>query len=241
MKIAISNLAYNNIDCIKNINISLIECVFSKIKNIPDLTNELIIQWSSKIPPHIRPYSVQSITYNCGLLNFNFLDKNIFIIDKIISLSKILNIKRIIFGSPTLRVGEPDLSMFSYIDKALHDTDIIFCIEPNAKIYGGSYFYDIEEIVNFINKNKFKNIYTMIDTHNAWLEQRDIVSDIKTYKNYIKHIHASENGLSGFFSLSAHDLVSKTLREINYEDVITFESQNMCGIDDFLRIYGHNV
>jgi len=62
-------------------------------------------------------------------------------------------------------------------------------IEPNGKLYGGTFFHKIDEIVNFIDASKFTNIATMVDTHNSILENQSPLSNYTTYKNYVQHVH----------------------------------------------------
>ena len=121
-------------------------------------------------------------------------------VQKLIEYSKILGIKVLVFGSPALRkVGGYTFSnlheTFNKIDALLDGTDIVFCIEPNSKIYGGEFFYTIKEIVSFLSTFNYKNIVTMCDTHNSWLEGQDPNDELTKYKDYIKHIHISEVNL----------------------------------------------
>ena len=46
MDLAISNLAWTDLEEIKNTNIKYIECVFSKIKDINELTETDILKWN---------------------------------------------------------------------------------------------------------------------------------------------------------------------------------------------------
>lgn len=239
MQLAISNLATNDLTNITEIGVSLLECVFSKIDIINNLTPSKIILWKDLLPINLLPYSVQSLTYGCGLVDFSLSEFNVKFIDKILDLTKILHIKRLIFGSPTIRRNQPDVNMFKYIDERLLGTDTFFCIEPNARIYGGHYFFDIEEIYSFITKNKFSNVCTMIDTHNSWLENRDVKEDILNFREKITHVHASEIDLLGFTSIEEHYKVADTLDKINYTHVITLESKNLQGVNEFLKVYGN--
>lgn len=237
MKLAISNLACDDLSQITDSGVRLLECVFSKIRPILEQSASSIIEWKKQLPEFLTPYSAQSITYGCGLIDFGFNPENLAVIDKIIELSKALQLKRLVFGSPNIRKGEPDARVFEYIDEQLFESDIFFCIEPNARIYGGDYFFDIEEIVSFLREYKLKNIKTMIDTHNSWLENRSAVEDIEIFHDMIEHVHASEVKLQGFKSTNKHCNISLALNKINYKHVITFESINLNGLDDFVKTY----
>ena len=241
MKLAVSQLAWNKIEEIKDYNISLIECVFSKIKDINIITDNDITQWCDRLlHESIKPYAVQSINYGSCINAFKYDEENKNYYKKIIELAKIAKLKRIIFGSPTLRRGSVDQSVvdiLKYIDSLLEDTDIIWCIEPNAKIYGGMYFHTIEDIVTFLEKHCFKNIKTMLDTHNGILECRDNIVDIKMFNSYITHIHVSEENLAPLHNLDYHKQFATFLKQCNYNHIVTYECKSLTNIQSFIDIY----
>lgn len=237
MKLAISNLTCDDICQIATTGVSMIECVFSKIQHIMDQSKSSINAWKNQLPTTLTPYSAQSITYGCGLTDFSASAKNFAVMDKVIELATALQLKRLVFGSPSLRKGAPDIFMFKYIDEQLVGSDIIFCIEPNSHVYGGEYFFDIEEITKFLRLHKFNNISTMIDTHNSWLEHRHTRDDIYMYRDMIHHVHASEVNLQKFTSVNEHAIISQALNNINYQYVVTLESHTLNGVDDFIKIY----
>ena len=237
MKLAISNLASSNTSDIAR-NVALIECVFSKIGDIMKLDADQVIAWQNSLPANLTPYSVQSITYGCGLQDFSYQPQNTAVVDKILELARALNLQRLVFGSPGIRKGPPDARMFAYIDEQLTGSNMVFCIEPNARTYIGEYFFDVEEIAAFLSVHKFKNIATMIDTHNSWLEHRRTVDDIHVHRDVIQHVHASETNLQGFTSVDEHAAIAQALDGIKYDHVVTLESHNLHGVEEFMKIYG---
>jgi sugar phosphate isomerase/epimerase len=164
----------------------------------------------------------------------------------LISYSKILGIKTLVFGSPGLRktnnLIESNLhETFKVIDDMLDGTDIQLCIEPNSSVYGGDFFYTISEIVNFIKTHNFKNIFTMCDTHNSWLENKDPNEELVEFFSYIKHIHISEPKLVPIDNIDTHLRISKTLKDLKYNGVLTYEL-NKCNtfndtVKDFYLTY----
>ena len=151
-----------------------------------------------------------------------------------------LKLKRIVYGSPTIRLGVVDqgvVDLFKYIDSKLKGTQLIWCIEPNSRFYKGDYFFDVEEIVNFLKQNNFTNIKTMIDTHNGVLESRNILDDIVKYKDYVEHIHISEKKLMPLENFELHKNVSDALKQINYNKVITYETKSLQNTKEFVTIY----
>lgn len=237
MKLAISHLACDDASQIASAGVSLLECVFSKTQPIMEQNASSIAAWKKQLPIALTPYSVQSITYGCGLTDFSACASNFAVMDKIIELATSLQLKRLVFGSPGIRRGRPDASMFKYIDEQLKGSDMVLCIEPNARAYGGEYFFDVAEIAEFLQQHKFSNISTMIDTHNSWLEHRRTCDDICMFRDVIDHVHASEVKLQGFTSVNEHTMIAQALNNINYQHVVTFESLTMQGLDDFKNIY----
>jgi sugar phosphate isomerase/epimerase len=237
MDLAISNLAWNSIEELPNQPL-YIECVFAKIGNVTELNTDTLDQWAKKyLAKNYTPYSVQSINFNSPIEVFAYdeLNKNYY--SKIIELSKFLNLKRIVFGSPGIRKGKLNSDILKYIDDLLQPSDIYWCIEPNSKFYKGEYFFNIAEIVDFLDSEKFSNIKTMLDTHNSFLEDKNPNEEYVRYKKYIEHIHISEINLGPLSNFTFHSDFANTLKEKEYSKVVTYESKTMDGVDKFLKIY----
>jgi sugar phosphate isomerase/epimerase len=149
-----------------------------------------------------------------------------------------------VFGSPTMRNGVIDDSLsliFKKIDNLLNNTNITLVIEPNSKIYGGNYFHNLNEIVDFIKNNKFVNIKTMIDTHNLKLEGYDPITELCKYYDYINHIHISEIKLTPIITSETHINFSNELKKLGYDKIITYEVLKCDNIESeikkFVEIY----
>ena len=193
-----------------------------------------------------RPYSIQSLFYNIKTENLCDVDITIPHIKKLIDYSKILGIKILVLGSPNLRkkfVGWEDKvsKFFKDIDKLLDGNDIKVLIEPNAKVYGGEYFFTLSEIVEFIKKNDLINIRTMVDTHNSILENGNPNIEFINYFDYIKHIHVSEPKLKIISDNDFHNDFAKTLKKNNYKGVVTYEvlkcDEILENLKTFAKIY----
>ena len=236
----ISNLI-KNLDLYKNIGFKNIEIIYSKFNNVDQLINfrDKIFSFDMKI------ISTQSILFNSGIIDL--LDVNI--IDqmyKIIQKCNITQTKILILGSPNCRKHFDFIKLknnFKEIDKILIEYDKILCIEPNCKLYNGKYFFRIDEIVNFILDCDLKNVKTMIDTHNILYENLDLVNTFSMYKNYIYHIHVSENNLTQFIRSDKHIEFSKHLTKNNYSKCITYETKDFNNINasakKFMKDYGN--
>lgn len=250
MNIAISNLAFNNtqIDYVLNIlkknNIKYIEGVLSKIKNFNEICNEDIKKYNEFwLKNNIEICSFQSIFFNSNIKSFN---DNLCIdhLFKVINFCKLTNAKIIVLGSPTMRSknSEKNLSkILKTIDQKLFENKITLCIEPNSKIFNGFYFYNLEEISNFIYENNYSNIKTMIDTFNLINEGFDPIKEFEKHKNIIKHIHISEKDLNPITNKNFHYEFSKFLKK-NNDNIITYEIKEHKNFEkiiyNFCEIYG---
>jgi sugar phosphate isomerase/epimerase len=253
MNLALSNFAWDNQESeiifktLKDNNINNIECVLTKIKAWDDLTIEDIKNYKKELKKQkITPYSIQSLFYNVDTDNLCDIKKNIPHIKRLIEYSKILGIKVLVLGSPNLRKKIENwenliVNFFSEVNSLLNGLNIKLLIEPNSKVYNGEYFFKVSEIVEFINKNKFKNIFTMIDTHNSVLENKNPNIEFANYSKYIKHIHISEPKLKIIEDNNFHNEFSNTLKKHNYNGVITYEvlkcDEIINNISTFSKIY----
>jgi sugar phosphate isomerase/epimerase len=251
MNLALSNLAWdfkdNNtiLTKLKNKNINRIEGVFSKIGGWGDISDATIIEFKRMLDTlDIKTKSVQSIFYNVNCNDIHNKDIVISHIERLIRYCELLSVEIMVFGSPKLRAGIVDdvvCDVFHTIDDVLLGTNIELSIEPNAKVYGGNYFHTIGEIVNFIETNRFSKIKTMIDTHNLKLEGYNPSNEFIKYKEYINHIHISDVGLTPIKNDDLHIEFSNTLRNHNYNKIITYEVSMLedfdTNIDIFIKLY----
>lgn len=252
VKLAVSNLAWNFeeneevFSILKTIGIDYIEGVITKISSWENINNEILLNYSKYLfSKKIKLMSLQSIFFNTIITNFKEKENVLKHIDKLIEISKILKIKILVFGSPKMRIKydnwQEDLNnIFKDIDIKLEGTDIKLCIEPNASIYGGEYFFKLSEIINFIDVNKFKNIKTMIDTHNAEIEGEDLIKLFDDYFEYIYHIHISEKGLKALEDKSLHFEFSKKIKTSKYSGIITYEVFKHNNFIDSLKLF-HSI
>lgn len=233
MNLSISNLAWDHKDLestlkiLQKYKIKNIEGVLSKI-NKWDLIDDAELKNVKTILEsfNVGMGSIQSIFYDVDIKSLN--DKNKFTehINKLIKFSKTLGFNVLVFGSPNLRTDfnyDIIVDVLKNVDKLLFENNITMCIEPNSKIYNGEYFHTITEISEFLNSNNFKNIKTMVDTHNLLLEDEDPIEMVDKYHDIIHHIHVSENKLLPMSNLIFHKKFSNKLKLLNYTGIITYE------------------
>lgn len=235
MKLSISNLAWDFpqndeiFEELRKCGIRYVEGVLSKLGDWDSITTDDLVKLKSKLEEYnLEMISIQSIFYNQESLGLHDFDGNVDHIKRLIDFSQILGVKVMVLGSPNLRVAEDDLKnklsdTFKKIDRLLDSTGIELLIEPNTKSYGGHYFHNLPEIVDFITSNNLNNIKTMIDTHNLILEGYNPNSEFIKFKEFIKHIHISEPGLLPLQDLEFHSQFGDLIKNMNYTDIVTYE------------------
>ena len=252
MKLALSNFAWDSDETesmfktLSLIGIENIEGVLTKINHWDKLGEFELINYKKSLNRHgIKIESIQSIFYgvNCNdLSDYKTIDHY----RKLIEYCKILGVKVMVLGSPSLRKNVngwyDNLSdILKKVDGMLNSSGIELSIEPNTKTYGGDYFHTVQEIVDFIVHNDFKNIKTMVDTHNVKLEGLDPLNEFRNNVHFINHIHISEPNLKTLSDFDLHKEFSKLLKSFNYNGIITYEV-NKCdniieSMKDFYLIY----
>lgn len=250
MNLTVSNFAwdFDNIEqvskTLKENGINHIELVFPKYKSWDKLSDSELFKLKELLNSHgLITTSTQSLFYGIDCKSIiSESEKFIKHFETLIKYSKILGIEVLVFGSPGLRktnnISNSNLhETFMTIDKMLDGTGIILCIEPNSSVYGGDFFYTIKEIVHFLKTFKFRNIFTMCDTHNSWLENEDPNEELLEHFQYIKHIHISEPNLSIITDIKNHQKFSNTIKKLEYNNLITYEVLNSENTLDSIQVF----
>jgi sugar phosphate isomerase/epimerase len=249
MNLALSNLAWDYeegdlvFEKLRNNNIGLIELILTKINDWEYLNEDSILDFSKKIyKNNLNVKTIQSIFYN--ITCHSICDEKVILphFEKLIYYGNILSCETLVFGSPTLRncrffSNEKINQVFIKIDEMLDNTNINLSIEPNTKLYGGEFFFNNQEIIDFIKKNNLKNIKTMIDTHN--LIHEGLSPDRELIENYefINHIHISEENLNLLKKNKFHENFSRLLKKIGYNKVITYEVKKQKKVWDSVKLF----
>jgi sugar phosphate isomerase/epimerase len=249
MNLALSNLAWNKtneaevFEKMNAENINNAEIVFPKNFDWNNINNEILLEFSKKLKSYnIRPSATQSIFFGTDIIAHEKTRISSHI-KRVIDISSALGINTVVFGSPGLRKDFSSLTdVIAEIDEYIADSGIIFCIEPNCSLYTGNFFHTLEEIGNFIEHAKFKNIRTMIDTHNLIYEKEKLEDSFLKWKSLISHIHVSEIGLKRIEDLKEHEIFAEFLRKEEYSGLITYEIVEPSDLDlclkEFASIYG---
>lgn len=253
MNIGLSNLAWDKEQALyfykllNSIGYSYVEGVLTKIAPWDKLSqsnlNQLKIDLNNN---NLNCYSLQSLFFDIPVKSLNEKENVLNHFKCLIDYSKILGVKILVFGSPNLRKKDVNYkmslaSLFNYLDLLLDNTNIKVVIEPNCKQYNGDYFYNCSEIVKFIKDNNFKNIRTMIDTHNLLNENLNPIEELEKNINFIEHVHVSENQLKPIENIDFHKDFAKALKKNNYKFNVTYEvkkTDNLeASIEQFSLIY----
>ena len=154
-------------------------------------------------------------------------------------MASIANAKILVLGSPKLRkqgsLKELKKSL-DLVDNLLEEKNIFLCIEPNCKLYGGSYFYSLKEICFFIETNKYKKIKSMIDTYNLLQEGFNLIEEYKLYNDYIYHMHFSEESLNEIHDIKKYEDFILEIKG-SYKGLIVYEFKNCNNFDKAIELF----
>lgn len=211
MLIGISGMAWDEdqndqmVEVVENLGYDYIEAVYSRIPVCNDI------------------YSIQGIFYNSGAHSFDDVRECYQRIDEIVDLCINKNIKIITVGSPSMRKRKKDgfIKVMEYFEQALQGSNIIACIEPNARFYGAEYYYNIGEIVRDISA--YSNVKTMIDTGSILMEWSSPLIELDKYFEYIKHVHFSAPFLRPIEDFTLYHEFMEKLKSNGYNGGVTYE------------------
>jgi len=244
--LAVSDTGFEDIeDVVHELYISgipYLEIVPTKIKPFSELTIFDLIEYKSKLNHHnLAPYSLLSLFYTLDIPDVSHVTSIVNHLTKLDTYMVELNCDLMVFGSPTMRKKIDGWEgyihdIFSQVDKVLSISGKYLIIEPVAKTYGAEFFTTIDEIVTHLKKAKYTNIFTMIDTHNLFLENQDPIEKYLEYQEYIKHIHVAEIGLGALTNKKFHKEFAKVLQD--YPHVITHEIRDRDNFKKSIKMFG---
>lgn len=135
-----------------------------------------LIEKTKEIYHGFNIYSLQSLFYgiDCNL----FVNPILFIahFKHVISIANELGAKRLVFGSPSVRMkpeelkGEDAFAMFAHIMKKIAEylpNDMVICIEHNASDYGCNFMTKIADVLHVLDLIDHPNVKLNYDTGNA--------------------------------------------------------------------------
>lgn len=243
MRIAVSSLAWDSLDedvvfpHLKFYGIDGVEVVFTKIKPWAELTKHDLYVYKNKLESNgLIATSAQSLFFGINTYTATSILEHF---KRLIEYSNIMGIQTLVFGSPSMRKGDPTpmCGVFENVDRLLDNTNICVVIEPNARIYGGEYWNTVPEIVRCINS--LKNVKTMIDTHNIVLENRSVAEEYLSNIQHIRHVHFSEKNLALLENLDVYRSYIDLLKSNEYDGIVTYEVLKAKNISDSIRKFAN--
>lgn len=185
-------------------------------------------------------YAVQGIFYGSGISSF-FDPRCYDHLCKVVDYCLENNIKIITFGSPSMRIGSKKhmLDLLLRIDDYINKRDLIVCVEPNARKYGGEYYYTVDEIADDIGY--FYNIKTMIDTGNLYLEGLNPAAEFEKHKDVVYHIHISTPTLGPVYPCRTYANIISDIKTLGYDGSITYEYMKSYDIENEMKIFLQDI
>jgi len=224
MQVGISNIGWqpetvkNNTEMALNLGFDYIESAYAKV------------------PLSKSVYAVQGIFFGSGIPSF--LDPRCYDhLCKVVDYCLNNNIKIITLGSPSMRVGSKKhmLELLLQIDDYINKRDCIVCVEPNARKYGGEYYYTVDEIADDIGY--FYNIKTMIDSGNLYLEGLNPTAEFEKHKDYIYHVHISTPDLEPVSLYRQYANIISDIKTLGYDKNITYEFMKSYDLEKEINIF----
>lgn len=224
MQIGISNIGWQPEDVEANTSLAL------------SLGFDYIESAFVKAPLSKSVYAVQGIFYGSGISSF-FDSRCYDHLCKVVDYCLENNIKIITFGSPSMRIGikKHMLELLLRIDDYIDKRDVIICVEPNARKYGGEYYYTVDEIADDIGY--FYNIKTMIDTGNLYLEGLNPAAEFEKNKEVIHHFHISTTDLRPVYPCITYKNVISDIKELGYNGNVTYEFMKSYDLEQEMKIF----
>lgn len=191
-----------------------------------------------KITDDIPVKAIQSIFYGTNIDSFNDINSCIGRLVDLINSCKKQSIETIVVGSPTFRIGRKSqlIAILKEVDSLAKGISV--CIEPNAKSYGGEYYWTIDQITEDLSH--FTNIKTMLDVGNAIMEHRNIFNDFDMYSDYIDHIHFSAPVNKPIIDYGIYKEFISFISN-RYDKKITYEFLSSENIESNIRLFSTNL
>jgi sugar phosphate isomerase/epimerase len=224
MQIGISNIGWDIEDVRKNTDLAL------------SLGFDYIESAYIKATLSQAIYAIQGVFYQSGITSFSdskCYDYLCGVVDYCLK----NEVKIVTLGSPAMRTGSKNdmLELLKSIDSYINKRDCTICIEPNARKYGGEYYYSLDEIVYDIKD--LNNIKTMIDTGNLEAEGFDPIEEFRKYSDFIYHCHVSTTTLGPLLSGQTSIKNVEEMKKIGYNKNITYEYTNSNNIEEEMKYF----
>jgi sugar phosphate isomerase/epimerase len=226
MRFGISNLSWS-LNQNKRLFSLMSQLGYSYVESVP-----------RKITDDVPIAAMQSIFYGTNIDSFNDINSCIGRLVDLINCCKKQSIETIVVGSPTFRVGRKSqlITILKEVDPLAKGISI--CVEPNARSYGGEYYWTIDEIVKDLSR--FTNVKTMLDIGNAIMEHRNIFQDFDEYSEYIDHIHFSAPDNQPIVDYGIYKEFISFITD-RYDKKVTYEFLSSENVESNIKLFSTNI
>ncbi|MBP0979939.1 MAG: sugar phosphate isomerase/epimerase [Oscillospiraceae bacterium] len=250
MKYSISNIAwskeYDNemYAFLKQQGIDGLEIAPTRIFDKPYDNLELAHEyaWMLKNKYGLTVSSMQSIWYGVKESIFGTDEDRAYLLDytkKAILFAESMGIRNLVFGCPRNRnMPEGDEKQFMEIAKAFfkelgdfaweHNT--VLAMEPNPVIYNTNFLNYTKDACEFVKSVDSPGFKVNIDM-GTMIYNKENPHLVKTYKNWVNHIHISAPNLAVIAPCTEYKTLKKVLAKIEYDGFISIEMGNCNDIE----------
>ena len=244
MNISVSNIIWKKgvrhlasfLDSLEYREIRGVELALSCFWDEPTEVNKIEVKWlkNELAARAIEPVSLHSLTFSRPDLEiFNSEKQRSELRDYIVSYCDIANklgCKNIVFGSPKSRATHGKcrnelnhifLDFICDIDRAISDVNLN--IEPLSEQFC-EYLNNFQDCVDLLDGQNFRNIFIQLDARTV-IESNECVAEIFQNSNHIRHVHASNPGLTvpGEPHSEIHAAIKHCLDQMGYQGYVTAE------------------
>ena len=204
-RLSMSNIAWNDADTadiykvLRSYHITAVELAPTKIYEWADWREPANISKAREKAISMPYTSCQSILYGTGIKIFEQPDEFCRHYEYVCSICNALDIKYIVFGSPSARHrvdGIDHIGLFRQIGEISAKYGVICCIEPNSSKYGCTWLTHLDQVVEFVKSVAHSAVMINFDFGNYYMESD--TSDIEKAMPYIAHIQVSLPFLDSF-------------------------------------------
>ena len=256
MKLSISNIAWKT-EWDKEVYQKLTELGFSAIEIAPlrtlangyDSTPEEYETWLKAYSEYFSEIaSMQSLLFKLDIHLFASLDNVAFvlaILKKGLIFASQLNVRTLVFGSPTIRnvYSDQEFEHSKVFFKQLADLaqfyDIQIALEPNPTIYNTNFINTTQEALDYVRLINHPNLGINLDLGTI-IENNELIHDIinKEISLWIKHVHISEPYLVSIKKEHAHLHVQlfNRLHEVGYNEYVSIEMKAGLELNELFEV-----
>ena len=149
-----------------------------------------------------------------------------------------MNVKKMVFGSPKNRqIGSMKkeearniaIDFFRRIANVAKKNNVIFCIEPNATVYGCDFITNAKEGDSIVREVNHRNFRLHLDTACMSLAGDNFKDSILESADILEHFHVSSPMLSQVEERKdvSHHVASSALKKIGYKGYVSIEMRPM--------------